>query len=234
MVTVAGRQAPTDWLCVCTIQVSWALGWNDPVNPALIQAARALDTVMPTSFGTDLQVGVGIGVGPGVGRGVGLGVGALVGLGVTAGVGVGPGVRTEAGRAVAPVDTPVGLGTGVIVAVPTVALGLSPDEPTADDVAPALAISPGDADRTPLPAVGECPFPRVKTSPRTTKVPTASNAPTPRGPIAPVRPSAPTAGTAATAIGTPPPVTYGKAHSGQSPEASAQHHRHAYDLQYGQ
>jgi hypothetical protein len=108
MVTVAGRHAPAVWLCVCTIQVSWALGRNDPVNFALTQAARALDTVMPTSFGTVLQVGVGVGVGRGVGRGVGLGVGALVGLGVTAGVGVGPGVGTEAGGAVAPVDTPVG------------------------------------------------------------------------------------------------------------------------------
>jgi hypothetical protein len=232
MVTVAGRHAPAVWLCVCTIQVSWALGRNDPVNFALTQASRALDTVLSTRIGTVLHVGVGVGVGRGVGRGVGLGVGALVGLGVTAGVGVGPGVGTEAGGAVAPVDPPVGSGTGVIVAVPNVALGLPPDEPTADDVAPALAISPGDAERAPLPAV-ESPFPRVKISARTTKVPIASNAPTPRGPIAPVRPSAPTGGTAATAIGTAP-ATYGNAHSGQSPEASAQHHRHAYDLQYGQ
>ena len=59
MVTVAGRHAPTVWLCVCTIQVSWARGWNDPVNPELTHFNRALDTVMPTSFGTVLQVGVG-------------------------------------------------------------------------------------------------------------------------------------------------------------------------------
>ena len=149
MVTVAGRHAPTVWLCVCTVQVSWARGWNDPVNPELTHFNRALDTVMPTSFGTVLQVGVGVGVGRGVGRGVGLGVGALVGLGVGAGVGVGPGVGTEAGGAVAPVDAPVGLGTGLIVAVPTVALGLPPDEPTADDVAPALAAGPLSPKRRP-------------------------------------------------------------------------------------
>ncbi|MEA2630453.1 MAG: hypothetical protein QOE66_672 [Chloroflexota bacterium] len=234
MVVLAGRHAPAVWLWVCTIQVSWALGWNDPVNPALTQAARALASVMPTSFGTVLQVGVGVGVGRGVGRGVGLGVAPLVGLGVATGAGVGAGVGTVPGGGVAPVNPPVGFGIGVIVAVPCVALGLPPGEPTAADVAPALAISPGDADRAPLPVVEGNPLPRVRISARTRKVPIASNAPTPRGPIAPVRPATPTAGAAAAAIGTAPPATYGKAHSGQSPEASAQHHRHAYDLQYGQ
>ncbi len=76
------------------------------MNPAADHAARAFDTVDPTSWGTTAQTGVGAGVGVGVGAGVGVGVGVGIGIGVGAGVGLGVGAEVGAGVGAA-------IGTGV-------------------------------------------------------------------------------------------------------------------------
>jgi hypothetical protein len=238
MVAVAGRHAPALWLCFATIELPWPLlGVNDPVNPAAVHAARALETVLPTRFGTVLHVGTGVGVGVGVGRGVGRGVGGMVGGGVGAPLGVGAGVRAgpTGGVVGPPSDAPVPFGRAVApgVARPPITLAdASADgEPAVDDAASVLTAPTGGADRFALPAFSGSPPPRVRTSARTTmRPPNVSMTAAPPRPSDLVRPST-AIGVAAAAAAV---AKYGKAHSGQSPEASAQHHLHEYRWQCGQ
>jgi hypothetical protein len=78
---------------------------NEPVKFKR-QVLRALETVIVTIFGTNLQpagegvgdgVGEGTGLGVGVGDGPGVGVGDGPGVGLGVGVGDGPGVGVAAG-----------------------------------------------------------------------------------------------------------------------------------------
>jgi len=93
-----------------------------PVNPAPVQALRALDTVMPARSGT-VRHGVGVGVGAGIG--VGLGVGAGVGAGVTRGVATAVAVGA-------------GVTCGAVVSLPGAGVGF--DRPDA----PGLPVDPID------------------------------------------------------------------------------------------
>ena len=119
-------------------------GLNAPVNPAPVQALRALETGRSTRTGTVRQSGVGAGVGAGVGVAagveVGRGVGAVVDPGVGTGVAVGAGVDT-AGVGAVPgpgVFGPVGAGVFAVgggAAEPgalTPGVGPTDGEPTAD------------------------------------------------------------------------------------------------------
>jgi hypothetical protein len=190
-----------------------------------------LDIVLPTRSGTILQVR-GVTVGVGVGRGVVRGVG----WGVANGVGVGAGVALfpVGGVVVPPVGASMPPGSGVAegVALPDAPAG---GEPTADaaaeDAASVLTAATGGDDGFALPALSESPLPRLRTSASTTmNPPKASMAAVPPRPIDLVCPATATGAAAATAA----VAKYGNAHSGQSPEASAQHHLHEYDWQYGQ
>lgn len=193
------------------------------MNPARVHAARALDTVSPTRTGTVRQTGGGVGLG------VGRGVGALVGLGVRAGVGVGVGVGMLGGGAVPPAGAWVPVGSGEIAAgsvageasAPAVPVGLPDGEPMADKPVVAIATPVGEADPASNPAVGgnRPPTERTSNAIATTTAPTASGARSVHRRVVAGRFCAATAAVDATA--------YGKAHPGQSPDASAQHHRHA-------
>jgi hypothetical protein len=53
MLVPAARQSPGVSLWVCTTLLFWpAAGLKDPLKPAVVQAARAWATVIPTRFGT--------------------------------------------------------------------------------------------------------------------------------------------------------------------------------------
>jgi hypothetical protein len=240
----AGRQAPAEWLCVWTIIGSCPkTGLNVPVNPAAVQAALAFDTVSPTRTGTVRQDGGGVGVTLGVGLGLGVGVGAGVGAGVGRGVGVevrtGVGVGTGGGVGVA-VGPPRGGGvpragvpdpleSGPMDGVGSVVRGSDgPADPVGPfDGEPTIATPPlgrppsvGEATPRPVPAVGGNPALTEKAinAIATTRAP-AANAP--RAANREVTGGRPAASTAAIAIS-----SYPNPHSGQSPDASAQHHRH--------
>jgi hypothetical protein len=230
---------------------------NVPVNPAPVQAARAAATESPTSFGTVWHDGVGVGVarGVGVGRGVGFGVGAGVGVlvgggvslgvpvgvrvGVATGVGVAPGgdvgvgVGTPWGGDVSPATAPLPFERGLAVADgsvvpeplgPAETIGLFEDEPT--PARPSLWPPPpvGD-DPRPKPTVDGKPPPTEKArSAMTTTRDAAANSH--RSPKRGGTGGRPAARTAAIAIS-----SYPNPHSGQSPDASAQHQRQEYDRQ---
>lgn len=143
----AARQAPAVWLCVSTTLLFRPnAGLNDPLKPAVAQAARAFATVEPTRFGTIWQPGSDVGgggaggcVGAGVRNGGGVGLGAVVGFGVDVGGGA-----VDAGGAVGwgGLAAAVGLtvGRGVVEGPPTrgrevaVARGPLPTGPSGDEL----------------------------------------------------------------------------------------------------